>query len=103
VGPKKTKRKNEGRQRSATPTPRRAAQRVVPSNHREQRFTSIVPVRFEPSMVDEIRRRAFDDGRSVSAWIRRAVEAELERGTGHLDALATDAAAAADPIPDGQR
>jgi hypothetical protein len=39
----------------------------------------MVPVRFEPTVLAEIRRRAEDDGRSVSAWIRRAVEAELRR------------------------
>jgi hypothetical protein len=39
----------------------------------------MVPVRFEPAVLDEVRRRAETDGRSVSAWIRRAVEAELRR------------------------
>jgi hypothetical protein len=39
----------------------------------------MVPVRFEPSMLAEIKQRADDDGRSVSAWIRRAVESELRR------------------------
>lgn len=43
------------------------------------RYTSMVPVRFEPTMLDEVRARASADGRSVSAWIRRAVEAELRR------------------------
>ena len=43
------------------------------------RLTSMVPVRFDPRMLEEIRRRADQDGRSVSAWIRRAVESELRR------------------------
>jgi hypothetical protein len=41
-----------------------------------------VPVRFEPAMLDEVRERAATDGRSVSAWIRRVVETELQRGAG---------------------
>jgi hypothetical protein len=48
----------------------------------EPRYTTIVPVRFEPAVLDEVRRRATADDRSVSAWIRRAVEAELRRGGG---------------------
>jgi hypothetical protein len=39
----------------------------------------MVPVRFEPVVLDEIRRRAERDGRSVSGWIRRAVQSTLER------------------------
>jgi len=36
-----------------------------------------VPVRFSPEAMAEIKRRAAADDRSVSAWIRRVVEAEL--------------------------
>jgi hypothetical protein len=39
----------------------------------------MVPVRFPPELLDEVRRRAGDDDRSLSSWIRRAVEHELER------------------------
>jgi hypothetical protein len=37
----------------------------------------MVPVRFPPDVLDEVRRRADGDDRSVSAWIRRAVEDQL--------------------------
>jgi len=36
-------------------------------------------VRFPPELLEEIRRAADADDRSVSAWIRRAVEHELRR------------------------
>ncbi len=39
----------------------------------------MVPVRFEADVLDEVRRRADADDRSVSAWIRRAVEQALRR------------------------
>lgn len=42
-------------------------------------LTEMVPVRFPPDVLDEVRRRAERDDRSVSAWIRRAVECELHR------------------------
>jgi len=38
-----------------------------------------VPVRFPPDLLEEVRRRADEDDRSVSSWIRRAVEHELDR------------------------
>lgn len=46
---------------------------------RRARLTDPVPVRFPPELLDEIRRRAQADDRSVSSWIRRAVEHELDR------------------------
>jgi hypothetical protein len=73
VGHKKPKRKAESGPKSAVTTPSRAPARSAP------RLTSMVPVRFEPAMLVEIRRRADEDGRSVSAWIRRTVEVELRR------------------------
>lgn len=79
MGRKKAKRKAEG------PKPLISAARTAP------KFTSMVPVRFEPDVLDEVRRQAAADGRSVSAWIRRAVEAELLRGAAgdrSTDALA---------------
>lgn len=45
---------------------------------RRSRLTEMVPVRFPPETLAEVRRRAGDDDRSVSSWIRRAVEHELE-------------------------
>jgi hypothetical protein len=82
VGPKKSKRKTDRPERSASRNPASVDRRGVPSSRREQRFTSIVPVRFEPAVLDEVRDRAASDGRSVSAWIRRAVEAQLLREAG---------------------
>jgi hypothetical protein len=50
-----------------------------PARRRKQQLTEMVPVRFEPDVLDEVRRRADADDRSVSAWIRRAVEQALRR------------------------
>ncbi len=41
------------------------------------RLSEIVPVRFPPELLAEIRRRADADDRSLSSWIRHAVEHEL--------------------------
>jgi predicted transcriptional regulator len=38
-----------------------------------------VPVRFPADLLEEVKRAAEADDRSVSAWIRRAVEHELSR------------------------
>jgi len=46
---------------------------------RSGRLTTPIPVRFPPELLEEIRRRAGEDDRSVSSWIRRAVEHELQR------------------------
>ena len=46
---------------------------------RRRRLSEAIPVRFPPELVEEIRRRAAADDRSVSSWIRRAVEHELQR------------------------
>jgi len=45
---------------------------------RRSRLTAMVPVRFAPELLDEIRRRADADDRSISSWIRQAVEHELQ-------------------------
>ena len=45
-------------------------------------LTEMVPVRFPPETLDEVRRLADADDRSVSSWIRRAVEHELEQSAG---------------------
>jgi hypothetical protein len=89
VGSKKGKRKQETAKRPklspsvdpASSAPRASStNRVEPASRREPRFTTIVPVRFEPTMLEAVRARAAADDRSVSAWIRRLVEAELGRG-----------------------
>jgi hypothetical protein len=49
-----------------------------PGRHRREKLTEMVPVRFPPAILDEVRRRANADDRSVSSWIRRAVEHELD-------------------------
>jgi len=48
-----------------------------PPRRRQTRLTEMVPVRFPPELLDEIRRRAAADDRSLSSWIRRAAEHEL--------------------------
>ncbi len=49
---------------------------------RRSKLTEMVPVRFPPETLEEVRRLAGVDDRSVSSWIRRAVEHELEQQTG---------------------
>jgi Ribbon-helix-helix protein, copG family len=48
-----------------------------PARRRRPRLTEMVPVRFSSDTLAEIRRRAEAEDRSVSNWIRRAVEQEL--------------------------
>lgn len=50
-----------------------------PARRRRARLTAPIPVRFPPELLEEIRKRAGEDDRSVSSWIRRAVEHELQR------------------------
>ncbi|MEO8697940.1 MAG: YlcI/YnfO family protein [Acidimicrobiales bacterium] len=50
-----------------------------PAHRRREKLSEMVPVRFPPDVMDEVRRRADEDDRSVSSWIRRAVEHELGR------------------------
>jgi predicted HicB family RNase H-like nuclease len=50
-----------------------------PARRRRSRLSAPVPVRFPPELLEEVRRAADADDRSVSAWIRRAVEHELRR------------------------
>jgi len=50
-----------------------------PARRRKPRLTEMVPVRFPEETLTEVQRRAEADDRSVSAWIRRAVEQELKR------------------------
>lgn len=53
-----------------------------PARRRRSKLTEMVPVRFPPETLEEVRRRAGDDDRSVSSWIRRAVQHELDQRTG---------------------
>ena len=53
-----------------------------PPRRRKSKLTELVPVRFPPETLEEIRRRAGEDDRSVSSWIRRAVEHKLHEETG---------------------
>ena len=52
-----------------------------PPVRRTGRLSAPIPVRFTPEQLEAIRARAEADDRSVSAWIRRAVEHELGRRT----------------------
>jgi predicted transcriptional regulator len=89
-----------------------------PARRRRSRLTEMVPVRFPPETLAEVHRCADEDDRSVSSWIRRAVEHELERQgranvsnnlsnerrrTGTDDAGPTDADRAADLHQHGRR
>jgi hypothetical protein len=46
---------------------------------RAPRLGTPIPVRFPAAVLEQIKRRAEADDRSVSSWIRRAVERELGR------------------------
>jgi predicted HicB family RNase H-like nuclease len=52
-----------------------------PPRRRRERLSEMVPVRFPPELLEEVRQRAEADDRSLSAWIRRAVEHELGHST----------------------
>ncbi|MGH3358673.1 MAG: hypothetical protein ACRDO7_07700 [Nocardioidaceae bacterium] len=41
-----------------------------------------MPVRFNERLLEQVRDAAAADDRSVSSWIRRAVEHELQRDAG---------------------
>ncbi len=55
-----------------------------PENQRPQgpgrRLTASVPVRFPDDLLNEVRAAALAEDRSVSSWIRRAVENQLRQG-----------------------
>ncbi len=46
---------------------------------RRARLGDPVPVRFPSDLLEKVRHAAAADDRSVSSWIRRAVEHEFER------------------------
>ena len=48
-----------------------------PPVRRKTKLSEPVPVRFPEDLLQEVRDRAAADDRSVSNWIRRAVEHEL--------------------------
>jgi predicted HicB family RNase H-like nuclease len=50
-----------------------------PPVRRRRRLSEPVPVRFPEDLLEQVRLRAAEDDRSVSNWIRRAVEHELGR------------------------
>lgn len=50
-----------------------------PGVRRRARLGAPVPVRFPAEVLEQVRDAAAADDRSVSSWIRRAVERELER------------------------
>ena len=52
-----------------------------PARRRKAKLTELVPVRFPPDTLEKVRTAADADDRSVSSWIRRAVEHELETET----------------------
>ena len=52
-----------------------------PARRRGQRMTDPVPVRFPPDMLERIKAAADADDRSVSSWIRRAVDLTLRAET----------------------
>ena len=49
-----------------------------PARRRKGTLTELVPVRFPPETLERLRAAADADDRSVSSWIRRAVEHELD-------------------------
>lgn len=52
---------------------------VGPPVRRRPRLSEPVPVRFPLDLLERVRASAEADDRSVSSWIRRAVEHELGR------------------------
>lgn len=46
---------------------------------RRGRLTTVVPVRFPEDLLERVRQQADADDRSVSSWLRRAAEHELDR------------------------
>ncbi len=52
-----------------------------PARRRTSKLSELVPVRFPPETLAKIRDAADADDRSVSAWIRRAVDHELEQAS----------------------
>ena len=53
-----------------------------PARRRGRGLTEMVPVRFAPEVLAAVRERADHEDRSVSNWIRRAVEGALAAPAG---------------------
>lgn len=51
----------------------------VPQGPPRRRLADAVPVRLDPEVLAAVRARALRDDRSISSWIRLAVEHELSR------------------------
>jgi predicted HicB family RNase H-like nuclease len=51
-----------------------------PGRRRKPKLSELVPVRFPPETLERIRDAAEAEDRSVSSWIRRAVDRQLEQG-----------------------
>ena len=50
-----------------------------PQGPGRRRLTASVPVRFPEDLLNEVRAAAIAEDRSVSSWIRRAVENQLRQ------------------------
>ncbi len=50
-----------------------------PPVRRRSKLSDPVPVRLPVDVLEEVRQRAQADDRSVSSWVRRAIEHELNR------------------------
>ena len=50
-----------------------------PPRRRNRPMSTPVPVRFPEELLEQVKRAAQADDRSVSSWIRKAVEHELSR------------------------
>ena len=51
----------------------------APQGPARRRLSDAVPVRLDPEVLAAVRERAQRDDRSISSWIRLAVERELSR------------------------
>ena len=50
-----------------------------PAVRRRPRNAAALPIRLPAEMLEQVRQRAAADDRSVSSWVRRAIEHELSR------------------------
>jgi predicted HicB family RNase H-like nuclease len=50
-----------------------------PAVRRRPRNSAALPIRLPLEMLEQVRARAAADDRSVSSWVRRAIEHELSR------------------------
>jgi hypothetical protein len=50
-----------------------------PARRRKTQLSEIVPVRLSPSALDQVKSAADSTDQSISSWIRRAIERELDR------------------------